>query len=146
MDVSLRSRAEELASEMAGQARTVEDLNGLMRLMMKSALERMLNTEMDVHLGRKTLASAAGQPLSERPAASEPSLHGECSTSPPAKRPPNRRNGRSQKTVQGGNGELTIATPRDRDGLFEPQIVGKHQRRGPGFDEKILGAYGQGVD
>jgi hypothetical protein len=30
-----------------------------MRLMMKSALERMLNNEMDVHLGRRTLASAA---------------------------------------------------------------------------------------
>ena len=55
MDASLRSRAEQLASEIASQARTIEDLNGLMRLMMKSALERMLNTEMDVHLGRKVL-------------------------------------------------------------------------------------------
>jgi hypothetical protein len=34
-----------------------------MRLMMKSALERMLNTEMDVHLGRKGLAGAS---LAER--------------------------------------------------------------------------------
>ena len=59
MDASLQSRAEQLASEFAGQARTVEDLNGLMRLMMKSALERMLNTEMDVHLGRRTCAADA---------------------------------------------------------------------------------------
>ena len=51
MDVALQSRAEQLASEMASQARTVEDLNELMRRMMKTALERMLNTEMDVHLG-----------------------------------------------------------------------------------------------
>ena len=29
-----------------------------MRLMMKSGLERMLNTELDVHLGRKSLAVA----------------------------------------------------------------------------------------
>ena len=49
MDASLQSRAEQLAGEIASQARTAEDLNGLMRLMMKSALERMLNTEMDVH-------------------------------------------------------------------------------------------------
>ena len=41
MDASLRSRAEQLAGEIATQARTAEDLNGLMRLMMKSALERM---------------------------------------------------------------------------------------------------------
>ena len=31
----------------------MEDLHGLLRLMTKSALERMLNTEMDVHLGRR---------------------------------------------------------------------------------------------
>ncbi len=82
MDASLRSRTEQLASEIASQARTIEDLNELTRLMVKSALERMLNTEMDVHLGRKVLgggvaveasatvepaappASAAGRPRS----------------------------------------------------------------------------------
>jgi putative transposase len=61
------------------------------------------------------------------------------------KDPPNRRNGRSQKTVQGDQGELTIATPRDRNGTFEPQLIGKHQRRMPGFDEKILALYAKGM-
>lgn len=136
MDASLRSRAEQLASEMASQATTVEDLNGLMRLMMKSALERMLNTEMDVHLGRRPAAAAEAQPAAEAPPAAEP-------TSAP--KPPNRRNGRSRKTVQGDQGELTIATPRDRDGTFEPQLIGKHQRRVPGFDEKILALYAKGM-
>jgi hypothetical protein len=54
MDASLHKRAEQLATEFASQARTAEDLNGLRRLMMKSALERMLNTELDVHLGRRS--------------------------------------------------------------------------------------------
>lgn len=139
MDASLRSRAEQLAGEMAGQATTVEDLNGLMRLMMKSALERMLDTEMDVHLGRRP---GVGESLAgETPPAAEP-------TGPPASpsnRRPNRRNGRSQKTVQGDQGELTIATPRDRAGTFEPQLIGKHQRRVPGFDEKILALYAKGM-
>ncbi len=53
MDALFQSRAEELASEFANQATTVEELNELMRLMLKSGLERMLNTEMDVHLGRR---------------------------------------------------------------------------------------------
>lgn len=140
MDVSLLTRAEQLASEIAGQAKTAEDLNGLMRLMMKSALERMLDSEMDVHLGRRTLPSAAGVEPSAA-AASEPSpaasLGKRCR--------PNRRNGRSRKTVQGDLGELTIATPRDRDGTFEPQLIGKHQRRLPGFDEKILALYAKGM-
>ena len=42
-------------------------------------------------------------------------------------------------------GELTIATPRDRDGTFEPQLIGKHQRRIPGFDDKIMSLYAKGM-
>jgi transposase-like protein len=149
MDVSLRSRAEQLASEIASQAKTAEDLNGLMRLMMKSALERMLNSEMDVHLGRGTLASAADaeQSLVLAPAPIASSPPPASPTGVPAQRvgSPNRRNGRSRKTVQGDLGELTIATPRDRNGTFEPQLIGKHQRRVPGFDEKILALYAKGM-
>src|SRR4029079_570449 len=101
MDAFLQSRAEQLATEFANQARTAEDLNGLMRLMMKSALERMLNTELDAHLGRKQLPAL---PSDEAPG--EPPKK-------PGKRPPNRRNGHLPKTVQGDMGELTIDTPRD---------------------------------
>ena len=139
MDVALQSKAEQLADEFASQARTAEDLNGLMRLMMKSALERMLNTEMDVHLGRKALTVNAEAGSVETPTAEPSSVTGA------EKRPPNRRNGRSRKTVQGDLGELTIATPRDRNGTFEPQLIGKHQRRVPGFDEKILALYAKGM-
>jgi transposase-like protein len=127
---------------MAGQARTVEDLNELMRRMMKTALERMLNTEMDVHLGRKTLGTPEGvaESSAEPPPASESASPAES-----ARRPANRRNGRSRKTVRAELGELTIATPRDRDGTFEPQLVGKYQRHVPGFDEKILAMYAKGM-
>ena len=138
MDASLQSRAEQLAGEIAGQARTAEDLNGLMRLMMKSALERMLDTEMDVHFGRKALPV---EPTRGRPNTGR----GPSPSGGPAKRSPNRRKGRSRKTVQGDLGEVTIATPRDRNGTFEPQLIGKHQRRLPGFDEKILALYAKGM-
>ena len=53
MDAILKSQAEQFANELAAQVTTLEDLNGLMRTMMKTALERMLNTEMDVHLQRR---------------------------------------------------------------------------------------------
>jgi putative transposase len=107
---------------------------------MKSALERMLNNEMDVHLGRRASDSSAeaDQPLEETTAAAEQPASS-------ARRSPNRRNGRSPKTIQGDLGELTIATPRDRDSTFEPQVIGKHQRRVPGFDEKILALYAKGM-
>jgi transposase-like protein len=137
MDASLQQRAEQLATEFANQTSTAEDLNGLMRLMMKSALERMLNTEMDVHLGRRSMppSTTVEPPAEERPAAA-------ALVKP---RKPNRRNGKSQKTVQGDLGGLTIDTPRDRDGTFEPVLVPKHQRRVPGFDEKILALYAKGM-
>jgi putative transposase len=143
MDASFRSRAEQLATEFAGQAQTAEDLNGFMRLMMKSALERMLNTELDAHLGRRKAPGA----LDTDPLPNEIAVTTESAASPatPAKRPPNRRNGHSQKTVQGDLGELTLDTPRDRAGTFEPQLIGKHQRRVPGFDQKILALYAKGM-
>jgi transposase-like protein len=130
MDAKLQSRAEELAQEFAGQATTIEELNELMRLMMKRGLERMLDTELDVHLGRRRLSSAAA---------------GAASPADKPQRSPNRRNGRSKKTVQGDLGQVTLSTPRDRDGTFEPLLIEKHQRRVPGFDEKILALYAKGM-
>jgi transposase-like protein len=132
MDASLQSRAEQLAAEFAGQATTVEELNGLIRLMMKRGLERMLDAEMDVHLGRRTLPESASTSVLAPPEG-------------PKRRSPNRRNGRSKKTVQGDLGEVMLSTPRDRDGTFEPQLIEKHQRRVPGFDEKILALYAKGM-
>lgn len=141
MDALLRARAEQLATEFAGQAQTAEDLNDFIRLMMKSTLERMLNTEMDVHLGRRKLAGAmnAEESPGESPTVSP------LAESAPAPRSPNRRNGHSRKTVQGDLGELTLTTPRDRDGTFEPLLIPKHQRRLAGFDEKILAMYAKGM-
>jgi transposase-like protein len=137
MDATLKAQAEKLAREMATQATTIDDLNGLLRTMMKSALERMLNTEMDVHLGRRSLPATTDIEVSLRDTA--PSLD---ETQPPRK---NRRNGHSPKTVSGDMGDITLQTPRDRNGTFEPQLIPKHQRRLPGFDDKILALYAKGM-
>jgi transposase-like protein len=57
----------------------------------------------------------------------------------------NRRNGKSSKTLRTDQGPMEIAVPRDRDGDFEPQIIGKHQREWRGFDDKILAMYSLGM-
>jgi len=123
---------------MATRARTLEDLNGLMRSMMKSALERMLNTELDVHLGRRSLPALAAETatVDDRTEPSAPIG---------ATGPKNRRNGHSGRSVQGDTGELTLATPRDRNGTFDRQLIAKHQRRLSGFDEKIMALYAKGM-
>ena len=61
------------------------------------------------------------------------------------KQTPNSRNGYSQKTVQGGLGEMEIDIPRDRDGEFEPQLVKKHQTDISNIEDKIIFLYSQGV-
>ena len=75
MDAMLRGKAEELAKEIAVSISTQQELSDVMRMMTKSVIERMLDAEMDVHLGagtctvgnqerrRQTAASQDGFPL-----------------------------------------------------------------------------------
>src|SRR4051794_1530172 len=57
----------------------------------------------------------------------------------------NVRNGAGRKTVQTDLGPVQVKTPRDRDGSFEPKLVGKRQTRLTGLDDKILGHYAGGM-
>lgn len=58
----------------------------------------------------------------------------------------NRRNGKSNKTIQSPMGAFELETPRDREGSFEPQIVKKRQTvLNASLDNKILGLYGLGM-
>ena len=47
--------------------------------------------------------------------------------------------------MQGEFGKLRLEIPRDRDGSFEPVLIGKHERRFTGFDDKILALYSRGM-
>jgi putative transposase len=133
MDAELTKKADELALELARGANSLDELNGVMRSLMKTALERMLDTELNVHLDR----------VSDETAATELSAEAVETDQPP--KPRNRKNGSSPKTVQGDMGKLPLDIPRDRNGTFEPQLIGKHQRRLAGFDEKILALYAKGM-
>ncbi|VTS01917.1 transposase : Uncharacterized protein (Fragment) OS=Legionella pneumophila str. Leg01/53 GN=N750_17330 PE=4 SV=1: Transposase_mut [Gemmata massiliana] len=74
MDAILKSQAEHLAREMGTRVTTLDDLNGLMRAMMTTARERMLNTEMDVHLHGRGLRNQVTRPhrAARRPAHPRP--------------------------------------------------------------------------
>ncbi|MFH1950996.1 MAG: IS256 family transposase [Pseudomonadota bacterium] len=100
-----------------------EDLigeEGLLKQLTKALVERALNAEMTDHLGHSKHA-------------------------PVANPTGNTRNGKSRKTLKGDFGELPIEVPRDRRGTFEPQLIGKHQTRWTGFDDKILSLYARGM-
>jgi putative transposase len=57
----------------------------------------------------------------------------------------NARNGRPGKTVLTDHGPVRVANPRDRNGTFEPQIIGKRQTRWVGFDVQVIALYGRGL-
>ena len=57
----------------------------------------------------------------------------------------NYRNGYSKKTVKTQLGEVDVKIPRDRNGEYEPQIIGKYSRNADGMEEKILGLYACGM-
>jgi putative transposase len=90
--------------------------DGVLDALKKALAERTLNTEMDQHLGGE---AADGQR--------------------------NTRNGYGQKTVLTDTGRLALDIPRDRQGIFDPQLIAKYQRRFPGFDEKIVSLYARGM-
>jgi putative transposase len=94
--------------------------NGLIKQLVAKLVTRAMSAELDHHLGYE-----AGQ-------------------TPPEDQS-NRRNGTSPKTLRSDLGPIPIEVPRDRDGSFEPQIVGKHERHFNGFDDKILSMYARGM-
>jgi transposase-like protein len=59
---------------------------------------------------------------------------------------PNRRNGLQSKTVRSEYGPVEIETSRDRNGSFEPQLIGKQERQfRNGVEAHILDLYGLGM-
>lgn len=105
---------------LIGDTKTPEDLAALFRRMKKAMVERILNAELTHHLGYG--------PDEAKPAAQ-----------------PNHRNGSTPKTVLTDDDTVTLAIPRDRAGTFAPQLVPKHVRRLPGFDQKVLSLYARGM-
>ena len=57
----------------------------------------------------------------------------------------NKRNGHTPKQVVSSSGPLSIRTPRDRSGTFEPELVPKRARQlSSGLDDQIITLYAQG--
>jgi len=58
----------------------------------------------------------------------------------------NRRNGKTTKQVQTSVGEITVSTPRDRNGSFEPQIIKKRETMlADNMSESIIAMYALGA-
>ena len=92
-----------------------------MKEMFRDVVQTVMEVEMDEELGRERCQRA------------------ETSSAP------NYRNGYTKKTVKTQLGEVDIKVPRDRNGSFEPKIIGKYSRNADGMEEKILALYSCGM-
>lgn len=110
----------ELLDQLLTGCKTPGDVDSLYSQLLQRLINRSLEAEMTAHLGYET-----GENGKEKRS--------------------NTRNGKTKKTVKGTFGELEIATPRDRDSCFEPQLVKKRQIRLGGMEDKILTLYAKGM-
>jgi len=93
---------------------------GLLKQLTKALLERAMGVEITDHLGYAKHDQAGNNSG-------------------------NSRNGKTTKVLKGDFGEMSLETPRDRNGTFEPKIVAKGQIRFTGFDDKIISMYARGM-
>ena len=116
-------KADEMMDDLLRNYKTPEEImgeGGLLAQLTKKLLERAMAAELTEHVGYEKHDRAG-------------------------RNSGNSRNGRSRKTLKGDFGTMRIEVPRDRAGTFEPQIIGKHQTRWTGFDDKILSMYARGM-
>ncbi|MGP5060031.1 IS256 family transposase [Psychrobacter celer] len=112
-----QSDIKKLAEQMASSMKSFEDIKAFQKELMQSFIDTALEAEMEDHLGYPKHEKADKQ---------------------------NKRNGHTKKTVRSDTGDLEISTPRDREGSFDPALVGKHQTRITGLDDKIIMFYAKG--
>lgn len=97
-----------------------DDIKNMLKDLMGSTIQRMLNSELDEELGYEKYDVQN-------------------------KETDNSRNGYSKKTVRSEYGEIELDIPRDRNGEFEPQIVKKNQTEIKGIESQIISMYAKGM-
>lgn len=96
---------------------TVLRSDGLLGELKKKLLNRLMAAEFDLHMSEEREAGQAR----------------------------NHRNGSTRKRVLTDDGHVEVTVPRDREARFDPVLVGKYQRRLPGFDDKVISLYARGM-
>ncbi len=110
----------QLVEMISRSCRTPADVTSKLKNLFAGTLQKMLEAEMDEHLGyekNSVLGNNSG----------------------------NSRNGYSKKTIKSEWGESEIAVPRDRAGTFEPQVIEKRQTRTDDMEARILAMYQKGM-
>ena len=107
-----------LSDDFLKQFKSGVELNDFLKQIQKRGIEKMLEGELDSHLGYDK--------------------HQKSDNS-------NARNGFTEKTVKTSLGESRIQVPRDRDSSFNPMIVPKRGNMVDGLENVIVSLYAKGM-
>lgn len=107
------------------QFKSTADIMEAMKEMFRDVLQQVMESELETELGYEKSMRMSDSGVEDEPR--------------------NYRNGYSKKTVKTQLGEVEIKVPRDRNGSYEPQIIGKYDRNADGMEEKILSLYACGM-
>lgn len=102
------------------EMKSMDDVQNLIKDMVGPALEKILEAEMDNHLGYQK---------------HDPSGYGSG----------NNRNGHFGKTLKSSSGQARIQIPRDRNSNFEPEVLKKYETHTSEIEEKIISMYAKGM-
>jgi len=106
--------------ELAKECHSVEDVHEMLKGLFKDTLQHIFEAEIEEHLGYKK-HSIAGNNTG------------------------NSRNGYNKKTIQTKFGKTEVEIPRDRNGEFEPRIIGKYEKTSNQLEEQIIAMYAKGM-
>ena len=98
------------------------EIKTAMKEMFRDVVQTAMEVELDEELGRER-----------------------CQRAQASETAPNYRSGYSHKTVKTQLGEVEIKVPRDRNGSYEPKLIGKYSRNADGMEDKILALYACGM-
>jgi transposase-like protein len=107
-----------LSDDFLKQFKTGQQLNDFLGQIQKRAIEKMLEGELDGHLGYEKNEQNGSK---------------------------NARNGYGKKKIKTQYGESEIKVPRDRDASFNPMIVPKRESMVEGIEEVIVSLYAKGM-
>jgi transposase-like protein len=109
---------QQLIDAFLKQLKTGEELNSFLAQLQKRGIEKILEGELDAHLGYEK--------------------HEKTSSS-------NSRNGYTSKRVKTSFGESELQVPRDREASFNPMLVPKRQNIIDGIETVIVSMYAKGM-
>jgi len=107
-----------LEGDFLKRFKTGDELESFLSQLHKRGIEKMLEAELDVHLGYDKHSKSDNT---------------------------NARNGYSTKSIKSDYGETIINVPRDRDSSFEPIVVPKRKGLAKGIESLVISLYAKGM-